>query len=345
MKCVSPHLGRMRRARWLATWRNSKTRPVFYHCISRVVDRRRALGPVEKEKFRALMRIYEKFSGCRVVCYCIMSNHFHILLEVPPMPENGFSDADLLQRLSAIYCEAEVAVIAKDLTDAREIGATTRAAEIHARYTCRMHSLSQFMKWLLQKYTRWHNRQHQRTGTLWEERFKSVIVEDGTAAKTMAAYIDLNPVRAGICADPAAYRWSSYGEACGAGKSNGKTARAGLVRALQAHDGISADADLWPGKTAEAYRKILLAGTLEQQPEDKRKSALPPEIPANSLHFRIRYFTDGAVIGSKSFVNEAFASARERFGLRRKDGARKMRGTAAALAGEIWNLRDLRLRI
>jgi hypothetical protein len=60
------------------------------------------------------------------------------------------------------------------------------------------------------------------------------------------------------------------------------------------------------------------------------------------LRCRVRYFTDGAVIGSRGFVNEAFAGARERFGSRRKDGARKMRGTACAAANLLWSLRDLR---
>ena len=82
----------MRKARWLAEWRKSAGKPVFYHVISRVVDRRFAFGPVEKEKFRALMRLQEKFTGCRVVSYCLMCNHFHILLEVPPMANGGLSD-------------------------------------------------------------------------------------------------------------------------------------------------------------------------------------------------------------------------------------------------------------
>jgi hypothetical protein len=64
----------------------------------------------------------------------------------------------------------------------------------------------------------------------------------GVAAKTIAAYIDLNPVRAGMVKDPADYRWSSYGEAIGGGaKGSGRTARAGLVRALRAHQGVGAD--------------------------------------------------------------------------------------------------------
>jgi hypothetical protein len=57
---------------------------------------------------------------------------------------------------------------------------------------------------------------------------------------------------------------------------------------------------------------------------------------------RVRYFTDGAVIGSRSFVNVAFASARERFGKNRRDGARKLRGEASAAAGMRWSVRDLR---
>jgi hypothetical protein len=66
---------------------------------------------------------------------------------------------------------------------------------------------------------------------------------------------------------------------------------------------------------------------------------------AAMLRCRVRYFTDGAVIGSKEFVNEAFAAARERFSAKRKDGARRMRGSGAPAAGVLWSVRDLRLRI
>jgi REP element-mobilizing transposase RayT len=81
--------GGMRRARWLAPWKESLEKPAIYHCISRVVDRRFVFGDAEREHFRMFMRMQENFSGCRVLSYCIMSNHFHLLLEVPPMPEGG----------------------------------------------------------------------------------------------------------------------------------------------------------------------------------------------------------------------------------------------------------------
>ncbi len=361
----------MRQARWLAEWRNSESKPVFYHCFSRVVDRRRVFDAREKEKFRTLMRIYEKFSGCRITSYCLMGNHFHLLLEVPPMPKDGLSDAELLQRLSALYNEAFVATVTKELADARQLVKAGLAeesvvvAQIHARFTYRMHNLGEFMKGLLQRYTQWHNRIHERSGRLWEDRFKSVIVEDGVAARTMAAYIDLNPVRAGLVTDPAEYRWSSYGEAIGGGaKGNGKTARAGLVRAWGAHKGMLADAALWSGEVSRAYRKMLMAHAVEKTSESigpdsamQRKTTrrgiaknqatkhqqADDEIPlAHMLRHRIRYFTDGAVIGSRLFVDEAFAHSRHRFGPKRSSGARKMRGDASPASPLLWSMRDLR---
>ena len=361
----------MRQARWLAEWRNSESKPVFYHCFSRVVDRRHVLGAREKEKFRALMRIYEKFSGCRVASYCLMDNHFHLLLEVPPMPKNSLSDAELLQRLSALYNEAFVATVAKELANARELVKASLAeesvviAQIHERFTYRMHDLGEFMKGLLQRYTQWHNRIHERSGRLWEDRFKSVIVEDGVAARTMSAYIDLNPVRAGLVTDPAKYRWSSYGEAIGGdAKGNGKTARAGLVRAWGAHKGMLADATLWSGQVSRAYRNMLMAHAVEKTSESigpdgvmQRKTTrkgiakdqaakqqqADGEIPlARMLRHRIRYFTDGAVIGSRIFVDEAFARSRHRFGPKRSSGARRMRGEASAAGTILFSMRDLR---
>lgn len=361
----------MRQARWLAVRGKSSGKPVFYHVISRVVDRRFAFGVDEKEKFRTLMRLQEKFTGCRVVSYCLMCNHFHLLLEVPPMAENRITEEVLLQRLSGIYSEAFVAGVAKELADARDAvyvendGLETALAAIYKRFTYRMHDLGEFMKGLLQRFTQWFNRVHSRTGRLWEDRFRSVIVEDGVAAKTIAAYIDLNPVRAGMVKDPADYRWSSYGEAIGGGsKGNGKTARAGLVRAFRAHQGVGANADLWVSGVSREYRKLLMAGAVSKASESvsrdgklvtktlrkgisKEEAELERkrdgEIPfGKMLRCRVRYFTDGAVIGSKDFVNEAFVAARERFGPKRKDGARKLRGDASVAANMLWSLRDLK---
>jgi putative transposase len=363
-----------RKARWLAEWRTSSEKPNFYHVVSRVVERRFAFGSAEKEKFRTLMRMQEKFTGCRVVAYCLMCNHFHLLLEVPPMAPGGLGDETFLKRLSAIYSEAFVAEVAKELMAARaetyvaENGMAEAVAAIHQRFSYRMHDLGEFVKGLLQRFTQWFNGTHSRTGRLWEDRFKSVIVEDGVAAKTIAAYIDLNPVRAGMVKDPADYRWSSYGEAIGGGaKGDGKTARAGLVRALRAHQGTAADADLWANGVSREYRKLLMSNAVERTEEvmaadgksrqKVMRKGISKEAAAKAkeeegelgfgkmLRCRVRYFTDGAVIGSKAFVNEAFAAARERFTEKRKDGARRMRGAGSAAKGVLWSVRDLRVRV
>ncbi len=345
-------------------------KPVLYHIHSRIVDRRFVLGTEEKEKFRTLMRMQENFTGCRALSYCLMDNHFHILLEVPPMAEGGLSDEEMLKRLSAIYGEAFVAGVAMELQQARAAiytndgGMDEAVAAIHRRFTYRMQDLGEFMKGLLQRFTQWFNRTHFRTGTLWENRFKSVIVEDGVAARTISAYIDLNPVRAGMVQDPADYRWSSYGEAIGGGqKGNGKKAREGLVRAYFCDQGVGFEVGKWE-EVSRLYRRLMglaigrkpgraelsqaakglgqtTKNTAELLESVDNETALKDLGTAKMLRCRIRYFTDGAVIGSREFVNEAFASARERFGPKRKDGARKLRGAAAAASGTLWSLRDL----
>ena len=55
----------------------------YYHCISRIVDGRFIFDAAEKEEFCRLMREYEQFCELRVLIYCLMSNHFHILHEGP----------------------------------------------------------------------------------------------------------------------------------------------------------------------------------------------------------------------------------------------------------------------
>ncbi len=367
----------MRRARWIAPWKDSLEKPSIYHCISRVVERRYAFGVEEKEKFRMFMRMYENFSGCRVLSYCIMSNHIHLLVEVPPKPVEGFSDDVFLKRLSALYSKAFVADVAVQIHEARheggvEGGNPERVEEIKARFSYRMHDLGQFMKGLLQRFTQWFNGQHKRKGRLWEDRFKSVIVESGTAARMIAAYIDLNPVRAGMVEEPADYRWSSYGEAVGGRvkdcgltrlKGNGKKAREGLVRAIMSDDpSVGFDAMMWKGASRD-YRR-LMDMALERKPSnanavvrsiqvekslecrgDRGEKRLGELSMAKILRKKVRYFSDGAVIGSKEFVNEAFTAARERFSERRKDGARKMRGIGKGTGGTLWSVRDLRVRV
>ena len=75
----------------------------------------------------------------------------------------------------------------------------------------RWSNLSEFVKEIKQGFSRFYNRRHHRKGFFWSERFKSVIVDNGETLINCLAYIDLNPVRAGIVGKPEAYRWCSLG--------------------------------------------------------------------------------------------------------------------------------------
>jgi putative transposase len=71
-------------------------------------------------------------------------------------------------------------------------------------------SLSKSMQTLGRRYVRYFNHTYGRTGTLFEGRFKSCIVEESDYFLTCLRYIELNPVRAGMVGDPSEYTWSSY---------------------------------------------------------------------------------------------------------------------------------------
>jgi REP element-mobilizing transposase RayT len=319
------------------------------------VDRGFVLEKREKEHFVRLMRLYERFCGVRVLAFCVMSNHFHILLEVPQRPEEGLSERAFFARLSLLYSELHVAEVRQQIQERKKARDWDGVEEVMGRYLYRMWDLSQFMKTLKQRFTQWFNKRHGRRGTLWEERFKSVIVEDGYAARVIAAYIDLNPVRAGMVKAPEKYRWSGYAEAL-AGKPE---ARVGIERVMSQFEewaGGRRERKRWREVVSD-YRVILFSdGEEDSRGQDRRQRVeVARRDPAREgvaqvrtsegslssarlLRYKVKHFVDGAVIGSEAFVDEIFLAGRSRFGDRRTSGARKMRGCETSLR----SLRDLR---
>jgi len=163
-----------------------------------------------------MMRSYEAYTDVRVLSYVIMDNHFHLLLEVPPKKKGApvpMSDDVFLAKIKAFNSLEYYKDVKQLLARLREWGSDEKAEEVKAKHTCRMRDLSCFMQGLKRRFSQWFNKTHNRTGTLWEGRFKSVIVQDGYASRIVSSYIDLNPVRAGMVERPEDYRWSSYGEA------------------------------------------------------------------------------------------------------------------------------------
>ena len=308
-------------------------RTAVYHCISRVVGGQALLDDLSKEKLVALLGQMAAFCGVEVITYCMMSNHIHLLLRVPEEPNP--SDAQLVERMEALYGKKGILVqLARQAL--KEHGRMD--ADLRQSLLERMGDVSAFMKEFKQRFSRWYNRRSERFGTLWAERFKCGVVEDEPGVvETVAAYIDLNPVRAGMVADPKEYRFCGYAAAL----VGNKVAQAGLMSMGESGE--------WPA-VAAAYRQRMYVGAgvsggsgkvvLERE-AIKRVLAEGGELSVGQvLRLRIRHLTDGVVLGSKGFVDEIFALHRERFGPKRRSGARPIRGVP--LPG-LRVLRDLRV--
>jgi putative transposase len=323
----------------------SEMSPLIYHCVSRVVGGQACLGDVERSHLRMFMRSQERFSGCRVLAYCMMPDHFHILLEIPHAPQVPLTDAELRARVEEMRGKEFADAVAAELAEAHASGVPGTVETIHQRYTYRMNDLSEFMKTFLQRGTRWFNRTHKRRGTLWEERYKSVQIEAGIASQTLAAYIDLNPVRAGLVQDPADYPWCSYGEAASGKKKKPKEmARQGLVAAWRGQAYANYDAEQWK-EAVRRYRAFMGLSPSGKTPAGNDRGAPELRAFAPMLRLRIRQFSDGVAVGGKEFVEAAFQAQRARFTERRQTGARPLSGNAAPAKGILWCLRAFRVNI
>jgi REP element-mobilizing transposase RayT len=336
----------------------------YYHCVSRVVEKNRCLREDEKRHFHDWMRRLERFCGVQVVTYCLMENHFHLLVRVPCRDEmvadQPLTEARLRELLPLIYRGRELLGAVQELDRAAAYAGSTAGSgnwlqEILDRYEARRYSLSVFLKEMKQRYTRWHNRKYRRVGTLWENRFRSVLVEgDEKALLTVAAYIDLNPVRAGIVADPKDYRWCGYAEAVGSRGVSRNRARKGLCTILERTSfGVNRRVN-WR-ITAPRYR-MLLFGHGERRDLDEQTGA-PGRLGMSReevevvlsrggemslseiLRCKVRYFTGGIAVGSAQFLESVFEEHRERFGRNRTIAGKAMRG---ADWGGLKVLRNLR---
>lgn len=337
-----------------------------FHIVSRAVDRRRIFGIEEKEVFLRMLRAAAAFHRAEILTFCVMGNHFHLMVRIPPQPA-GFDMP--LEEVFALWgptvCASSRNSQQRRIAMFMENGCEELADQWRQRMISRMFSLTAFMKALKQRFTQWYNRKEGRTGTLWERRYGSTIVQPCAAAmRTVAAYIDLNPVRAGIVDDPAGYRWCGYAEAM-AGKAE---ALAGLAAMM----GVSADRDRGDRTCAPdvteasagrrrhqkramvVYRQILgLAGRPRvaadgtvlrrgMSAQTLARMAAGHGIATEMLRQRVRHMTAGVILGSREFIDEWFGRNRNWF-----DGrSREHRATGARRMGKAWgtlcSLRQLR---
>lgn len=306
------------------------------------------------------MRSLSDVLDIEIVTYCIMSNHTHILLGVPDKKSLPIlSEDEWLERLPAIYDANKMADIRQQLNRAREQAATPEQAEqqvakILGKLEARRGDVSNFMKELNQRISIYINKRNNRKGTLWQEPFDSVLVEGNEGVLlAMAVYIDLNPVRAGMVDKPEDYRFCGYAEAL-AGNRIAKKGLGSILTEAIIDDSFKSD---WR-RTHNRYRLFLYTEGKAIQPDPEtgnrgRKGFSEEKVEAvvnedgampiaEALLHRVRYFTEGAVIGTATFVEEVFQQNRSRLGPNRTTGARRMRG---ANWGKLRTLRDLRTNV
>ena len=129
-------------------------RPIgFYHCLSRVVDRRFIFEATEKEHFLALMRECERFCRVRVLTYALMSNHFHILLEVPQRPESLPGPDEILDDIKHLSGHQFPEAVRQKFEFFREAKDDAGLAAYLATFHRRMYDVSAFMKLLKQRFS------------------------------------------------------------------------------------------------------------------------------------------------------------------------------------------------
>jgi putative transposase len=214
--------------------------------------------------------------------------------------------------------------------------------ELRERYSSRLFDVSIFIKELKGRFAQWYNRRHERYGVLWAERFKSVLIEPGHALSAVAAYIDLNPLRAGLCEDPKDYRYSGYAEAVARNSAKAKKALA---------EALGFDPDRSWREVSREYRKLLFqtgtsaskaSATIDLELAQRVVQQQQGEIPLPQLlRCRLRYFSDGGILGSRAFVEDQFRRFKQLVNPPRSNRAHRL----PALAEQpIWVLRDLRLR-
>lgn len=265
----------------------------FYHCMNRCAGYAtdRPWEPKEQEYFVKLLHRLSKFYTVEVISYCVMSNHYHVVLRDPgdlPTVE------ETVRRYNSYY------------KGKRQIDGTVGDIE---QIRARLSDFSRLLKDLQQLFTGWYNRSRPkpRRGRLWGDRFKSVLLDGESALWSCIKYVELNPVRAGITDDPADYRFSSWGAWSGSGKhpfgreffnhvkrSLGNRAKGWAIAEVAAE--LRADM----AKTIEAERNDATSESVKTAyAEAKRRPSL--QLVATR---RMRYWTDGAVIGSKLFVQK-----------------------------------------
>lgn len=276
-----------------------KGEPVVYHVMSRTALDGYVIGDVEKEFLFNLIKRLSSIYFAEVLGFCLLGNHFHLLVRMHPGEE--YSDEEIKRRFKLMY---------GDLKD-REL----REGQIPFLRK-KWGDLSEYVKEIKQSFSRFYNRLHNRKGFFWSERFKSVIVDNGDTLINCLAYIDLNPVRAGIVEKPEEYRWCSLGYHL---QTNNKDSFLSLDFGLMEF-GVKAEKE-----RLRIYRGFVHGkGSLNVNEKQEDRSF---EIGAiEKFKYRSRYFSDSGIIGTKAFVAQHYQAFKNHFSSKHEKRPKAIQG-------------------
>ena len=302
----------------------------FYHLMNRVAGDKSFLpfGDVDREFGMKLVKRLADYYLLEFVSMCWMGNHFHIVLYSPCEAELP-SPAEIAGRHNDYYASAPGKTVdPRDTEACFEIGR-------------RMIDISRFMKDFQQRFVHRFNRLYGRRGHLWGDRFKSTILEGREALWTAVKYVELNPVRAGLCENPAYYRHSTWGWCSGSGKHPFEGAFCAHMRHSLGDAGVGmSDSEVFSVFAGELARTIAAesgAGS-EEIHATVAKAERGESMPVRFLR-RTRHFTDGGILGSKEFVRQVAAK------FQKDSQSRQKRFSRGALpdGSKLYCLKRLRL--
>ncbi len=182
----------------------------FYHCMVRCVRRAFLCGDDyetgenfdhRKQWLVSRLRFLSYVYAIDICAYAVMSNHYHVILHVDKGRAESWSLDDVVERWLQLYKGDKL--IQKWMAFRSELSKAElkKAEEIIEQWRERLTSISWFMRGVNETIARMANEEDNCKGRFWEGRFKSQALLDEQALLTCMAYVDLNPVRAGIADD------------------------------------------------------------------------------------------------------------------------------------------------
>ncbi|MDD4393460.1 MAG: hypothetical protein PHQ97_12030 [Desulfobacterales bacterium] len=268
-----------------------------YHVIFRTALDGFPIGDVEKDFLLGLIKRFSKLYFTEVIGFCLMGNHAHVLAKM--IPETKFTDKQIQKRYEAFYGDERVF-------------ARGQLPALRAKYD----SLSEFVREITVGFTRYYNRRHNRKGFFWGGRFKSVIVDKGETLVNCMAYIDLNPLRAGIIKRPEQYRWCSLGYHVQTGNKDAFLSTDFGMKAFNVKDEKERIrrylSYVYEAGALNLSGKGRVQGIDEETGEKERKKDFGLT-RADRFRYRNRYFTDSGIIGSREFVLRHYQNFRHLF--------------------------------